>query len=92
MEQVRLLEKDLNEREENHLKHPSPYGNFKLGWSNNPMFQGDKTKTIEVDAKDKIFSLSSIKSAAMEQLGNDPDRQLQPFGEKRFQSKSKYSF
>ena len=42
-----------------------PPGNLKLGWSNTPIFKGDQTKVIEIDAKDKIFSLSSVKSAAM---------------------------
>ena len=65
MQQVRLLEKDLYDREVEHLRHPSPYGNLKLGWSNTPIFEGDQTKVIEIDAKDKVFSLSSVKSVAM---------------------------
>jgi hypothetical protein len=39
---------------------------------------------INIDSKEKIFSLSSITSPAFEELEDNVDRQLAPYGEHRF--------
>jgi hypothetical protein len=59
-----------------------------LGWNKNLIYNAPHSNIkINVDPKEKLFSLSSITSPAFAELGTNVDRQLAPYGEHRFESK-----
>jgi hypothetical protein len=64
-------------------------GNVYVGWNRNvpPSNPGLHHIKINIDAKERLFSLSSITSPAFHQLEDLADRQLAPYGEPRFESK-----
>jgi hypothetical protein len=52
-----------------------------LGWNKNlPAALPPAHVKINIDSKEKIFSLSSISSAAYADIGTNVDRQLTPYG------------
>jgi hypothetical protein len=56
-----------------------------MGWNRNVTPNNPTVHIkINIDAKERIFSLSSITSPAFQQLEDLADRQLAPFGEPRF--------
>lgn len=57
-----------------------------MGWNRNapPAAPAPHHIKITIDAKEKMFSLSSLTSPAFAELGANPDRQLAPHGEPRF--------
>jgi hypothetical protein len=61
-------------------------GNVYIGWNRNiPVTtQNYNQAKINIDPKEKLFSLSSLTSPAFSELGADVDRQLAPYGEHRF--------
>jgi hypothetical protein len=60
-----------------------------VGWNRNvpPTSPAPHHIKINIDAKERLFSLSSITSPAFQQLEDLADRQLAPYGEPRFESK-----
>jgi hypothetical protein len=87
--EIHKLQTQINDLETVYLERTWYDGNVYVGWNRNvppanPTLHHIK---INIDAKEKLFSLSSITSPAFAQLDDNADRQLAPYGEPRFESK-----
>jgi hypothetical protein len=80
--QIVQIEHQIDELESLYLERTWFDGNVYLGWNknvptNNPNHHHIK---INIDPKEKLFSLSSITSNAFASIGANVDRQLTPYG------------
>lgn len=80
--EIHKLQTQINDLETLYLERTWFDGNVYVGWNRNvpPSNPGPHTIKINIDAKEKLFSLSSITSPAFQQLEDNTDRQLAPYG------------
>ncbi len=84
--QIAQIENQINDLETQYLERTWYDGNVYIGWSKHQSFNVPNHLQIKIniDPKEKLFSLSSIASPAFAELGVNVDRQLSPYGEHRF--------
>lgn len=68
--------------ETNYLQKTWYDGNFLIGWNKNMPYNNPNINNVKIniDPKEKLFSLSSLSSPAFKELGMIVDRQLSPYG------------
>ena len=88
--EIALIETQIDDLETAYFEKTLLDGNVLVGWNRHPPL-GTLPPAVSVDSKQKLFSLSSLSSAAFSQLGAQPNRQLSPSAEPRFEPKYAYS-
>lgn len=84
--EIAFIETQIDDMETTYLEKTLLEGNVVIGWSRHPPPSGLPPK-VAIDCRLKLFSLSSLSSAAFSELGAVPNRQLSPYSEPRFDQK-----